>query len=85
MKHVNLHYVRAAIEENTGVYGLSLEQVRQYLIEEGLITVEQARKYAPIFTGYDEFFEILDSYENKPDNLDLIECGIPLEDICADD
>jgi hypothetical protein len=71
MRHINLHYCRAAIEANTGVYGLSLEQVRQYLVEEGLITAEEARKYAPIFTGYAEFFELLEEAEApEPDTND---------------
>lgn len=65
---VNLHYVRAAIEENTGVYGLSLEQVREYLIEEGLLTRAEAKKRAHIFNGYAEFYEIVDSLANE-DNL----------------
>jgi len=63
MKHVNLHYIRAAIEANTGVTGLSLEQVRDYLVEEGLLTPAQAKKHAHIFTGYGEFFHMIDSME----------------------
>jgi len=65
MKHVNLHYIRAAIEKNTGVYGLSLEQVRNYLVEEGLLTPSQARRYAHIFNGYGEFYSTLDSIEGS--------------------
>jgi hypothetical protein len=53
---INLHYIRAAIEANTGKR-LTLEQVRQYLVEEKLITPEQARKNAQIFTGYGDFYE----------------------------
>lgn len=53
---MNLVYIRAAIEGATGIR-LTLEQVRSYLIEEGLITKAQARKYAQIFRGYDDFFE----------------------------
>jgi regulator of replication initiation timing len=52
---INLHYIRAAIEKNTGIR-LSLEKVRQYLVEEKLITPRQAKKYAQIFTGYDDFY-----------------------------
>lgn len=65
MKHVNLHYIRAAIEENTGVYGLSLEQVREYLIEEGLLTRAEAMKYAHIFSGYDEFYRLIEGAESQ--------------------
>ena len=56
---VNLYYIRAAIEEATGIH-LSLEKTRQYLVEEGLLTQEEADKYAKIFTGYDEFYEMLE-------------------------
>jgi len=53
---INLIYIRAAIEANTGVK-LSLEEVRQYLIEEKLITPSQARNHAQIFRGYSEFYD----------------------------
>ena len=56
---INLIYIRAAIEANTG-QRLSLEKVRQLLIEEGLITREQAQKHAQIFRGYHEFYEFDD-------------------------
>jgi len=70
MKHVNLHYIRAAIEANTGVTGLSLEQVRDYLVEEGLLTPAQAKKYAHIFTGYSEFFHMIDHMEAVVESTD---------------
>jgi len=70
MKHVNLHYIRAAIEANTGVTGLSLEQVRDYLVEEGLLTRSQAKKYAHIFTGYGEFFHMIDHMEAVVESTD---------------
>lgn len=53
---INLIYIKAAIEEATGVY-LSLEEVRRYLLEEGLITPVQARDEATIFRGYGEFYD----------------------------
>ena len=53
---INLVYIRAAIEAKTGVR-LTLPKVRQYLIEEKLITKAQARKYAQIRTNYAEFYE----------------------------
>lgn len=56
---INLVYIRAAIEANTG-QRLSLERVRQLLIEEGLITKEQAKNHAQIFRGYHEFYEFDD-------------------------
>lgn len=53
---INLHYIRAAIEANTGVR-LTLERTRELLVEEGLITKAQARKHAKIFRGYSEYFD----------------------------
>lgn len=71
MAHINLHYCRAAIEDATGIR-LSLEKTRQYLIEEGLITQAQADKYATIFSGYDEFYDIIEEGID-PDFDDLVE------------
>lgn len=68
MSHVNLHYIRAAIEANTGVTGLSLEKVRDLLVEEGLISQIQADKYATIFEGYAGYFgEIEKIAQEAPD------------------
>jgi|TARA_R110000796_G_scaffold56214_1_gene130437 hypothetical protein len=49
---VNLYYVRAAIEANTGIR-LSLRKTKQYLIEEKLIP---AGADASEFRGYSEFY-----------------------------
>ena len=53
---INLIYIKAAIEAATGV-SLKLKEVRQYLLEEGLITPTQAKKEATIFRGYSEFYD----------------------------
>jgi hypothetical protein len=53
---INLIYIRAAIRERTG-QELSLERVRDLLLEEGLITPAQAADDNLIFRGYAEFFE----------------------------
>ena len=53
---VNLHYIRAAIEARTGIR-LDLKRVRRYLVEEKLLTPVQARKYAQVFSGYQDFYE----------------------------
>tara|TARA_R100001510_G_C7648190_1_gene205490 strand:+ start:1239 stop:1532 length:294 start_codon:yes stop_codon:yes gene_type:complete len=53
---INLIYIKAAIEAATGV-SLTLKEVRQYLLEEGLITPKQAKKEATIFRGYSEFYD----------------------------
>lgn len=61
---INLHYIRAAIEYNTGKR-LTLEQVRQYLVEEKLITPDQAKKNAQIFSGYGDFYDTDVSAKNS--------------------
>ena len=71
---INLYYVRAAIEANTG-HRLSLPRVRELLLEEGLITQKQADEEAKIFTGYDEFFD-RDSADTREEPLDVEE-GLP--------
>lgn len=53
---INLIYIRAAIRERTGKE-LSLEAVRDLLLEEGLITKKQAQDRDLIFRGYAEYFE----------------------------
>jgi len=53
---INLIYIRAAIRERTGKE-LSLETVRDLLLEEGLITKKQAEDEDLIFRGYSEYFE----------------------------
>ena len=63
---INLHYIRAAIEANTGIH-LSLAEVRTYLLEEGLITPRQAVEDARLFTGYDEMFTFDDASRSKED------------------
>jgi hypothetical protein len=60
---INLHYIRAAIEAHTG-QRLTLERVRELLVEEGLITPKQAERNAQTFTGYSEFFD--DATEARP-------------------
>mgnify|MGYP003112630932 FL=1 len=52
---VNLIYIRAAILQATGK-SLSLEEVRDYLLSEGLISKRQAQDENLIFRGYDEFY-----------------------------
>ena len=49
---VNLYYVRAAIEANTGIR-LSLKDTRRYLVEEGMITEDED---AHEFRGYSEYY-----------------------------
>jgi len=65
MAFVNLHYIRAAIEENTG-RRLSLKKVRQLLLEENLITKKQADNIKPF--NYKEYYQ--DSYSDFADIWD---------------
>lgn len=62
-QNINLIYIRAAIEANTGIR-LSLDRVRTLLFEEGLITRSQAANNARNFEGYGEFYnaDIVDKY-----------------------
>jgi hypothetical protein len=53
---INLIYIRAAIRERTGQV-MKLEEVRDLLLEEGLITPREAADGNLIFRGYDDFFE----------------------------
>lgn len=71
---INLHYVRAAIEADTGVR-LTLERTRDLLVEEGLITQQQADRDARLFRSYAEFFD-LDVAEGSAEALDTDE-GLP--------
>lgn len=64
---INLIYIRAAIEAATGVH-LKLKDVRRYLLEEGLITLKQARDEATIFRGYSEFYDY-DYTDYRDDSL----------------
>ena len=69
---INLHYIRAAILANTG-QRLSLQRVRQLLIEEKLVTPAQVS--GAIFTGYGDYFGA-DSAEAQIDDNDT-EMGLP--------
>jgi hypothetical protein len=76
---INLHYIRAAIEANTGIR-LSLAEVRTYLLEEGLITPKQADEDAKTFTGYGEMYTFDDasrSVEEFDQNMGLPDTYIP--------
>jgi len=50
---LNIHYIRAAIEQRTGIR-LDLDEVRDLLVEEKLIT--PARASHVIFKGYSDFY-----------------------------
>tara|TARA_B100000035_G_scaffold68160_1_gene55711 strand:- start:20205 stop:20462 length:258 start_codon:yes stop_codon:yes gene_type:complete len=55
-RYINLHYIRAAIEANTG-QTLSFKEIRELLIEEGLVTERQLKYFSQDFRGYGEFYE----------------------------
>lgn len=71
---INLIYIRAAIRERTG-QELSLERVRDLLLEEGLITPKQAADDDLIFRGYGEYFET----EEAATSVEHVEYLIDLE------
>ena len=66
---INLIYIRAAIRERTG-QELSLEAVRDVLLEEGLITQAAADDEHLIFKGYDEYFDT-DEAATRVENADI--------------
>ena len=72
---INLVYIRAAIEANTGIR-LKLPEVRQYLLEEGLITPKQADTEADIFSGYGDLCWTDIPTVNIEDDYDELE-GLP--------
>lgn len=59
----NIHFIRAAILNRTGI-NLTLDQTRDILIEEGLLTPKQSKGI--IFRGYSEFYEY---FYKQDDNL----------------
>lgn len=61
---INLIYIRAAIESATG-QRLPLDQIRELLVDEGLITASQARHHAKIFTGYHEYYNSISGEADK--------------------
>lgn len=80
---INLVYIRAAIEAATGIR-LKLEEVRRYLLEEGLITPKQAVRDATIFRGYGEFYDG-DQGDFKKDVDSPTELNFQQEDYHSDD
>ena len=66
---INLIYIRAAIRERTG-QELSLEAVRDLLLEEGMITKAEAEDEHLIFKGYAEYFET-DEAATSVENADI--------------
>ena len=74
---INIYYIRAAIEAATGVR-LSLNETRDILLEEGLITKRQYNEEAAPLAGYDELYQTdvamrdisdLDTEEGLPDHF----------------
>lgn len=72
---INIIYIRAAIEAATGIR-VSLEDTRQLLLEEGLITRKQYHNNCYMGVDYGSLFEYDASDVNKQ-TLDLVE-GLPL-------
>lgn len=74
---INIYYIRAAIEAATGVR-LSLNETRDILLEEGMITKRQYHEEAAPFHGYDELYQSdiavrdvadMDTEEGLPDHF----------------
>lgn len=54
MKIINIHYIRAAIEEATGIR-LSLNETKDYLVSENMIPKSKAKNI--IFRGYSDLYD----------------------------
>ena len=76
---INLIYIRAAIRERTG-QELSLESIRDLLLEEGMITNSQAQNRDLIFRGYAEYFETDEAAAKMEDPNPFIPKEITNED-----
>jgi len=74
---VNLHYVRAAIEANTG-QRLRFSEIRKLLVEEGLMTERQAREDAKAFEGYGSLYSTESFARTEETRIDTTE-GLPDE------
>ena len=72
---VNLHYVRAAIEANTG-QRLRFSEIRRLLVEEGLMTERQAREDAKAFEGYGSLYSTESFSRTEENRIDTTE-GLP--------
>lgn len=70
---MNLHYIKAAIEAATGIK-LTIDEVKAYLISEGLCTASRADKIT--FRGYGAYYGDIPVETVKDVNVLLIEEGI---------
>jgi hypothetical protein len=72
---VNLHYVRAAIEANTG-QRLRFSEIRRLLVDEGLLTARQAQEEARAFEGYGSLYSTESFDRREEPRIDTTE-GLP--------
>lgn len=68
-KSVNINYIRAAIEEATGVR-LTLEQTLEYLLDEEMITPSKAKNM--IFPGYNSYYKDTHVFKEEGDMKEII-------------
>ena len=59
---MNIWYIRAAIEEATGIR-LTLEETVRYLVEEGKVSRAKAKNL--IFPGYSSFYKPIDKEKQE--------------------
>lgn len=67
---INIYYIRAAIQEKTGIR-LDLPDLRRILVQEGMITRAKAKNI--IFRGYGDFFDKIDIVERVEEDYSLEE------------
>lgn len=72
MSAINIYYIRAAIEANTG-RRLTLSQTRDLLVEEGLLTRKQAKRHCSSMSYsqyHDEYLPAVAAPERTPDLIE---------------
>jgi hypothetical protein len=75
---INIHFIRAAILQRTGI-ALSLEETRDILVSEGMLSAAKAKNI--LFRGYGEFYDffykqdatIVETKQSRLAPLDLVE------------
>tara|TARA_R110002153_G_scaffold223855_1_gene376438 strand:- start:2327 stop:2560 length:234 start_codon:yes stop_codon:yes gene_type:complete len=75
---INLIYIRAAIEEKTGIR-LPLHTVIDYLFSEGLINRTEANGTNLIFRGYSEYYSMED-YSTSFDSIETLKEGYTIQE-----
>lgn len=63
---MNIHYIRAAVQEKTGIR-VELEDLKRILVEERFITPAKAKNI--IFRGYGDYYDKIDIAEEVDEEI----------------